>query len=317
MIYKQFPKNFTAFMNLINNNINFKYYYNKLKIMQPFDVSLRDGIQNINFMSLNQKLNHYNFIKTNHSPSHIEIGSIVSKKKLPIFSNTNKLIEEISTSDTDYFILFPNLIKLEDYLDKNFGKHSYSFISSISNTFQLKNINRTLEQSDEEIISMIKLVKSNHKDAKIKLYLSCINECPFEGKKTVNCIIDKIDYFLKQPIDFIMLSDTCGSLTTDFFLTLLKKIDTYKYDISKIGMHFHVKDEKQTEELFILSLNYGIRIFDVSEISNGGCSLTLNKKERHANLSYEQFYKFVLRYLIIYDNTIKNRRLKGLRSKYI
>ena len=64
-------------------------FLNKVKL---FDVSLRDGLQGLTLIEQHRfkfyhKKNLYNDIIKTHNPFNMEIGSFVSPKVLPIFSD--------------------------------------------------------------------------------------------------------------------------------------------------------------------------------------------------------------------------------------
>ena len=100
--------------------------------------------------------------------------------------------------------------------------------------------------------------------------------------------------------DKICLSDTCGTITHSDFVEIIENIKKIGINIEKISLHLHVKPnrEKEMEEIFHSALDYGIREFDVSELKTGGCSVTMDKNNLAPNMSYEQYYKFLINYLI-------------------
>ena len=88
--YPQTLKNLEKISSLNNN---FKLIYNQLGPPELFDVTLRDGLQGLsreqqNEFTFERKKELYNKICLIHNPKKIEIGSIVSKKVLPIFADS-------------------------------------------------------------------------------------------------------------------------------------------------------------------------------------------------------------------------------------
>ena len=55
---------------------------------------------------------------------------------------------------------------------------------------------------------------SNSNVDNIKLYISCVRECPISGEIDLNFIIDEIEYYFNkyEGINELCLSDTCGTL---------------------------------------------------------------------------------------------------------
>ena len=53
-----------------------------------------------------------------------------------------------------------------------------------------------------------------------------------------------------------------------------------------------------TEKIFHKALEKGITAFDVSSLTTGGCSMTMNKSQLLPNLSYELYYGFLINYFL-------------------
>lgn len=145
-----------------------------------------------------------------------------------------------------------------------------------------------------------KVFKDDVVPYKVKLYVSCINECPIEGKIPTTNIVDKLLELNDINFDKICLSDTCGTLTKEDFVDIINNITKNGLDIKKISLHLHIKPEREgeMEEIVHLAFNYGINEFDVSHIGSGGCSVTMDKNKLVPNMNYEQFYKFLISYLL-------------------
>ena len=117
-----------------------------------FDVSLRDGLQTVKeIIPLSKKKELLNNIISRYSPKSIEVGSIVSPKILPQMENSLDLFKYANSLDTkiDYYLLIPN----KKYLDIgiNSGVNNFSLITSVSESFQKKNIKKSLEDTKKEI----------------------------------------------------------------------------------------------------------------------------------------------------------------------
>ena len=272
-----------------------------------FDTSLRDSLQtlpkeSIKLVSSEFKLSVYNEIINNYPTKYIEIGSIVSPKVLPIFNNTMQLLDTILSKKYDpvgIFILIPNSQKMNYFL-KNY-KHNYninfSFITSFSNTFQEKNIHKSICDTDNDLINIFNIIckRNCSSNPLLKLYISCFTNCPFEGKIPNHNIIEKIMYYNNNfSFDIICLSDTCGTLTAGTFLTIIEECEKKKIDISKLGIHLHnnyddVNNNERITNILNVCFEKQIRYYDVSTISHGGCPLAVTNNQL-PNLTYEQFF---------------------------
>ena len=166
----------------------------------------------------------------NYNPDNIEIGSIVSPKILPVFDDTLEMLNYTAKYtinnciNTNHYIVIPNSNKLKEVINV---KHvnNFSFLSSVSNSFQLKNNNKSIKQNTLDLQYMLYLIDNSYIiNPKTKLYISCISECPIEGKIDKNLIVNYVLFYNNLNINTICLSDTCGTLTLeDFNYIILKK----------------------------------------------------------------------------------------------
>ena len=308
------PKCARSFLEFYQTN---KCIRNQLLRVRPFDVTLRDGLQALsideqNNYSTDFKRHIYKEIIEKYNPRNIEIGSCVNTKILPIFKDTEDLFSSIKDNKNKY-ILVPNQEQLMNAL--KFGATNFSFITSVSNSFQIKNTKMTKQENLNNLNNMIHFlddysifkidiengdVIEEFQNYNIKLYVSCINECPIEGKIPINDIVSELHYLSGKKFDKICLSDTCGTLTNKEFDEIIGKLYEIGADINKFTLHLHVKPEREDEvqEIVHTALDYGIEEFDVSYLKSGGCSVTMNKNKIAPNMSYEQYYKFLTNYLI-------------------
>ena len=264
-------------------------------MLKLFDVTLRDGLQSISkIYNLTEKKEILQNIILKR-PQAIEIGSIVSPKILPQMNNSLELYQEakqyniILGDSIDLYLLIPNLKGLE--LASMNDIDNFSFITSVSDSFQKKNIGKTLVETKGELRQMIEndIITKN---TKIKLYISCITDCPIQGKIGYTKIIDEILYYYYsyENLDELCLSDTCGTLQYDKFKLIIKALEKRQVNINKISLHLHNQENKQNiQDIILYAMKKGIYKFDVSNMPElGGCSVTM--KNTKGNLSYEQIY---------------------------
>ena len=313
-----YPKCANSFVKLCTSNEKILNEFMKLRNIRPFDVSLRDGIQALNssekeLFTTERKKELYNHIIANHKPTNIEVGSYVNKKILPIFSDTEELFTFVEKNNNNYeklinnYVLVPNEHQLLNSV-KN-GVKNFSFITSVSNCFQVKNTKMTLEQSDNSIINMLYLLDDSAKFTEmptVKLYVSCINECPFVGKIDNDFIVNRLLKLNKMKVDTICLSDTCGTLNDEDFEYIVDTCVFFGIPSNKFSLHLHVKNgkEDEVEKIIHKALDRKITSFDVSMLESGGCSVTMNKDKLASNLSYDLYYKSLFTYILKKANEI-------------
>ncbi len=319
-----YPTCIRSFKNFLKSDSKYLNIYNEiLKKPQVFDVSLRDGLQTVGKLDIDKyclerkKEIYYNILETHH-PKHMEIGSYVSPKVMPIFIDTPELFKYLELYDSqlgnglkpDLYLFVPTLEKLVELENKHndiflFCKN-FSLTTSCSFGFQMKNINKTLNETKEDLKLIIKYLqnKKGTNNFKIKLYISCINECPVNGKLDIDYIVDEIMYYyMNYKIDNICLSDTMGTLEPNDFEKIIDKCIFWGMNNSFLSLHLHYKekntdDERRIEEIITKALTRKINKFDVSEMRMGGCPITLDKEKIKNNLTYELFYKCLVDHII-------------------
>jgi hypothetical protein len=312
-IIEKYPDCNSSLIKFMNSDDNYMNLYNLLNITL-FDTSLRDGLQNIKSNKIKKyttdnKIKLYNEIIYKYNPDELEIGSIVSEKFFPIFNDTLELFEKLNDKNKNY-ILVPSLSKLNIILNSNCS--NFSFISSVSEFFQLKNTKKTLKQTKSEILEMINIISSypSIENPKFKIYLSCIDTCPIEGNISNDFIVNEIIYYNKiVESKIICLSDTCGLLNYDNFIDIITKINKAGVSNEIISLHLHNDITnpyfyENLQKIFNYSIDVGIRKFDVSMLDTGGCTITIDNKNTKPNLSYEIYYKLIVDYIISKSKTI-------------
>jgi len=291
------------------------------------DVSLRDGIQltSPDLMPTSKKIDIFHDILGFGAVKNIEMGSFVSPKYLPIMSDVqtfynygNQHLENINPVDEmrmsankkvvevpELFVLIPNKIKMMSAMRARIK--NYSFITSVSDSFQRKNINRSLTETDTGIMNMIQHLTHMYYPSpySIKLYISCIDHCPIEGKICNDKIVEHIVSHSWYKYTELCLSDTCGKLTFSNYKYIIDQcIDTYHIKPNNLSLHLHVNVNNlmEVEKIVRYSLDRKITKFDVSMLSDGGCAMTIEPNEINRNLDYELFYSILYRYI---DERIK------------
>lgn len=257
------------------------------------DVTLRDGLQTepATQWPLSKKQELYHKIVTTYCPTYIELGSFVNPKILPIMGDTIPLFHyandynKIRGGSIEHYVLIPSIHKIDEALSNNVNH--MSFLTSVSNTFQKKNVNRSLDETKNELKIMMKIL-DEHPNIRKKLYISCINECPLTGPIDINVVLHEIcKYYHEYSFDEFCLSDTCGTLMFDDFTYLVESMYFFGIPKSKIGLHLHMKNMTELEKIIKYSLQNNLLRFDISAIESGGCSVTMNKCV--PNLTYDVF----------------------------
>jgi hydroxymethylglutaryl-CoA lyase len=273
------PKNYSKFSRFI-----------KQHTPSLFDVSLRDGIQTSNEREypFDTKKNLFMDIMGQPIlPQSMEIGSLASPKFLPIMKDSLKLhyfaneVVDIMGRNIDMYLLIPSLSKVYTALDN--GVTNMSFITSVSNSFQMKNTNKCIDDTKQEF-RMIEQLLPDHINK--KLYISCINECPVSGIIPLQTIIKEIAFYAHNyDFDQLCLSDTCGTLNSITFSNIVRELKYIGVPMNKLSIHLHVQQHNVNEEeaLVFKCIEYGINKFDVSALNSGGCPVIIHNDMTYLN----------------------------------
>lgn len=266
--------------------------------LRLFDVSLRDGLQSMKrIYKFSEKKDLLHKIINKYNPESIEVGSIVSTRVLPQMHDSLKLYEycrELQLNNC--YLLTPNLKSVKKGLYHNVN--NFSLITSVSDEFQKKNVNKSLDETKLELNKIYDELKKSKVD-NIKLYISCVRECPISGQIDLNFIIDEIEYYFNkyEDINELCLSDTCGTLKFTDFKIIIDRLAMF-YDITimdKLSLHLHKnKDDFHTHNIIHYAYLSGIQKFDVTCLDSGGCSVTMDSKSMNNNLHYIDFENILL-----------------------
>ena len=296
--------------------------------IRHFDVSMRDGLQSLSKVyTLPEKKIILNKIMKQYQPHALEIGSLVSSKLLPQMNNSYDLYNYANTiynenwiynyysskskrnimCDTtiennienycDFYLLVPPTKK---YLDmaKKLNIRNVSFITSVSEKFQQKNINQSIKETKENIKEVLKNPKTFDN---VKLYVSCITNCPISGKQDNEYIINELyEYLHIDGINEVCISDTCGDMRYSNFKHIIDYLSIeMNYNLEQISLHLHInanddkKNSSNIDDIIEYAIKNNIYKFDVTSMENiGGCSIVINNKsELYGNLTYDRLYQ--------------------------
>jgi isopropylmalate/homocitrate/citramalate synthase len=316
MLKQALPKCNVSMNELLNNFANASTIF---KMINPklFDVSLRDGLQSLDesmyhLYPLQEKKRLYYKIRWGYTSTNIEIGSLVNPRIMPIMGNSLELFKEIveetepkSDIRDNHYMLVPNRQKFNIAIQNNV--RCFSLVTSVSNSFQRRNVNMSIDETKEELKKIDAYLESMKKttnvDYKTKLYISCINKCPIEGVINNDFIVNQILYYYSNyKFNQICLSDTCGTLNIDDYEYIVDTCIYFGLPPSKIGLHLHFNAENDEQllnakKIVHYSFDKKIRNFDVSILEYGGCSMTLKKEETKPNMTYNSFYEFLVEYI--------------------
>ena len=236
------------------------------KKISIFEVGPRDGLQNIkNEIPINRKIELIDILSATGIKK-IECGSFVSAKWVPQMRGTDQIFEEILRKDgVKYTALTPNLKGFENAMSVKVDE--IAVFAAASETFSQKNVNCSIAESLERFEDIFK--KARQKKISVRGYVSCIVECPYEGKVKPEKVLEVTSRLLDMGCYEVSLGDTIGKGTPKTVETLLKVI-CENLHAQQLAGHFHDTSDTAIKNVEI-ALKYGITTFDTAIGGLGGC----------------------------------------------
>jgi hydroxymethylglutaryl-CoA lyase len=231
----------------------------------------RDAMQGFSkFIPTDKKINYINeLLKVGFDT--IDVGSFVSKEKIPQLADTSNVIKSINMNNTTTKLLV--IVGNERGANEavNFDEISYlGFPFSISETFQKRNINSSVKDSLKRLENTQNLcVKSNKK---LVTYLSMAFGNPYGDEWSIYIVAHWAEKLLKEfGINILSLSDTIGTSNPKVINWLFTKLINEFPDV-EFGAHLH-SSASNFKEKIQAAYNAGCRRFDGSILGIGGCPL--------------------------------------------
>ena len=171
-----------------------------------FECGPRDGWQNLKqILTTEQKLRYIDglFACGIHS---MEITSFVSPRAIPQMADAAEIARRCVEKypDKELVALVPNFRGAQ--LANDAGLKSLTYVISLSETHNKANINRTHDQSFEELGR----IKDSFPEMMLCLGLATTFGCPFEGIPELSRVVDFIGRIWEAGVDTLYLADTIG-----------------------------------------------------------------------------------------------------------
>jgi isopropylmalate/homocitrate/citramalate synthase len=198
----------------------------------------------------------------------------------------------------DFFLLVPPIKSYIERASINNIKN-ISLITSVSESFQKKNIHRSIIDTKRALNDSL---SHENQFTNIKLYISCITNCPIEGNINNDYIINEIIYYSKlKNVTNLCLSDTCGNMEfIDFKYIIDNLLLNINIDILSLHLHVNKNNYINIEKIIDYAISNKIYKFDVTGFENvGGCIVTIDQNKLHGNLQYKDLLNTMQKYTIV------------------
>tara|TARA_Y100000385_G_C13002037_1_gene597712 strand:+ start:66 stop:932 length:867 start_codon:yes stop_codon:yes gene_type:complete len=217
----------------------------------------------------------------------VDFGSFVSKRAIPQMSDSSYIIDNLDLSNTKSKLLAIVANKrgaLEACSHSLLNFIGFPF--SISEIFQMRNTNKTVNESFEELKSIKEIAENNNK--KLVVYLSMGFGNPYGEPWNFQIVEEWIEKLNRLEIEIISLSDTIGTADPNDINKIFSNLIP-KYMKIEFGAHFHTKPDEWFNKID-LAYNAGCRRFDGAIKGFGGCPMA--KDELTGNLPTEKLISF-------------------------
>jgi hydroxymethylglutaryl-CoA lyase len=242
----------------------------KLKIIE----CPRDAMQGIiDFIPTEKKASYINqLLKCGFDT--LDFGSFVSPKAIPQLKDTVKVLEQLDLTNTDTNLLA--IIANERGAEEAMQFEEIDFLGfpfSVSETFQKRNANATIEESWKRLEAIQNLAFKNNKD--LVVYLSMGFGNPYGDVWNSDIVIKWSERLYNElGIKILALSDTIGCATPTLVASLFKDLIPALKNV-EFGAHLHTIPEN-AKQLVEAAYQNGCRRFDGAIKGFGGCPMAAN-----------------------------------------
>ena len=249
----------------------------------------RDAMQGFSsFIPTKKKIEYFNeLLKVGFDT--LDVGSFVSKKKVPQLADTSDVIKSLNlgNSPTKLLVIVGNERGAREAVD--FDEITYlGFPFSISETFQKRNINSSIKESLIRLEKIQNLCVKNNK--KLVTYFSMAFGNPYGDQWSIYIVAHWVEKLLKDfGIDILSLSDTIGSSNSNVITWLFSKLIEEFPDV-EFGAHLHSSPDNYFDK-FQSAYDVGCKRFDGSLLGIGGCPMA--KDDLVGNMATEKMIDFL------------------------
>ena len=230
------------------------------------EVGPRDGLQNEDIeISTEQKINMVNRLSQT-GLTRIEVTSFTHPEWIPRLRDAESVMNGIDRKEgVNYSALVPNRKGYERAMECRVDE--IVLLISASESHNKRNVNRTIDESLRDMEEIFQDV--NQHRVRVRCVVAMAFECPFEGKVSIERVLDIVRTFEIMGADEIALADTAGLANPVLAAKVFSRISRELKGMPLAG-HFHNTYGLGLTNI-LASMECGIRIFDASVGGLGGC----------------------------------------------
>ena len=242
--------------------------------MTPSSIKLiecpRDAMQGWkNFIPTEKKIEYINsLLKVGFDT--IDFGSFVSTRAIPQMADTAEVVRSLESgvSSSRLLAIVANLRGAEEA--SVFDQIAFlGFPFSVSETFQLRNTNSTIEESLKRVEEIQNLCINKNK--KLVIYISMAFGNPYNDLYDEDIVFNWVEKLVELDIEIISLADTVGVATPEQVYEMTSYL-VESLPSTEIGVHLHSTSENWHQKLEA-ALKAGCKRFDGALKGIGGCPM--------------------------------------------
>lgn len=236
------------------------------KKVELIEVGPRDGLQNeANFIPTEKKIELINALNKT-GIKRMEATSFVHPVYVPQMKDAKQVLEGIEQDPfIQYMALIPNEKGYERAVEN--GVRALSLVVGASDSFNLKNVKMTRDESINKFSSVVE--KAKEMGNFLRYNIATAFWCPFEGKVDAELVLDMVRRIDRAGVDEIVICDTIGRANPAQVFDLFSRIFKEQPN-ALITAHFH--DTYGLAKANIMAaLQADVTRFDTSIGGLGGC----------------------------------------------
>jgi hydroxymethylglutaryl-CoA lyase len=230
----------------------------------------RDAMQGWkNFIPTEKKIEYINSLMKVGFDT-IDFGSFVSAKAIPQMADTKEVVRSLESgvSNSKLLAIVANFRGAEEA--SIFDQITYlGFPFSISETFQQRNTNSSIEESLKRIEQIQNLCINKNK--KLVIYISMAFGNPYGDLYDEDIVFNWVEKLVAMDIDIISLADTVGVATPEQVYDMTSYL-VESLPATEIGVHLHSTSENWHQKLEA-AIKAGCKRFDGALKGIGGCPM--------------------------------------------
>ncbi len=200
----------------------------------------------------------------------LDFGSFVSPKAIPQLADTKEVLKmlDLTTTKSKLLAIIANTRGAEEAVA--FDEIAYlGFPFSVSEIFQMRNTNKTIEQSLHQVEEIQQLCVQHNKE--LVVYISMGFGNPYNEPYTAEIAIKWVHQLVQLGVKTIAMSDTIGVAKPDNISYIFNSLIPEFKDIN-IGAHFHSTPHAWQEKV-AAAHTAGCYRFDSAINGIGGCPM--------------------------------------------